>query len=124
MLILTQYIAKHELKPLDRFLMLEDILEGARKVLKGLAIEIRAPRDLPGFRFFKVRIGKKNGARMILFVVTGNKKAVPVLIRLKKDKLLGANMAMNQKQVVAQINKNLDHILEDIRNRRYEAFDC
>lgn len=122
MLILTQYIAKHELKPLSRFLRLDDLLDGARKVLKGLAVKTKSPRNLPDFRFFKVRIGKKNGARMMAFVVTGNNKIVPVLIRLKKDKIFGMNMAMNNPRVVQQMNKNLDRILADIRNKGYQEF--
>ena len=56
MLILTQYIAKHELKPLDRFLNLKDIVHGAKKVMKGLAIETKSPNNLSGFRFFIIDI--------------------------------------------------------------------
>lgn len=123
MLILTQYIAKHEFKPLSRFLNLDDLLVGAKKIIKGLAIETKAPRSLPGFRFFKVRIGKKNGARMIVFIVTRNNKVVPVLIRLKKDKIFGVNMAMNNPQVVGEINKNLDSILDDMKSKAYQEFD-
>lgn len=124
MLILTQYIAKHEFKPLRRFLSLDDLLDGARKIIKGLAVETKSPRSLSGFRFFKVRIGKRNGARMIVFIVTGNNKVVPVLIRLKKDKIFGMNMAMNNPQVVHEINKNLDSILDDMKNKAYEEFAC
>lgn len=122
MLILTQYIAKHELKPLSRFLHLDDLLDGARKVLKGLAVEVKSPKNLPNFRFFKVRIGKKNGARMMVFIATENNKVVPLLIRLKKDKIFGMNMAMNNPRVVQQMNKNLDRILTDIRNKGYQEF--
>lgn len=124
MLILSQYIAKHELKPLNRFLSLDDLLNGARKVIKGLAVNIKSPQSLPGFRFFKVRIGKKNGARMIVFIIIENNKVVPVLIRLKKDKIFGTNMAMNNPQVVDKINKNLDKILDDMRNNAYQEFEC
>lgn len=122
MLILTQYIAKHEFKPLRRFLNLDDLLDGARKVMKGLAIETKPPQSLPGFRFFKVRIGKRNGARMIVFIVIESRKVVPVLIRLKKDKIFGVNMAMNNPQVVEKINKNLDQILSDMKNMAYQEF--
>ncbi len=59
---------------------------------------------------------------MVVFVLTENKKVVPVLIRLKKDKRFGMNMAMNNPIVVDQINKNLDHILADIEKKRYEEF--
>lgn len=122
MLVLTRYIAKHEFKPLRRFLRLDDLIDGANKIIKGLAVETKPPRNIPGFRFFKVRIGKKNGARMIVFVVTENKKVVPVLVRLKKDKIFGMNMAMTNPDVVYQINKNLDRILDDIKNKAYQEF--
>jgi hypothetical protein len=122
MLLLTQYIAKHELKPIERFLGLDDILDGAQKVIKGLAVPVKSPRKINGYHFFKVKIGKKNGARMIVFLVTENKKAVPVIIRLKKDKIFGMNMSMNNREVVEQMNKNLDHIMEDIKKKDYREF--
>ncbi len=122
MLIVTDYIAKHELAPLRRFLGMDDLLAGAKKVLKGLAVETKSPRNIPGFRFFKVRIGKKNWARMIVFIAMENQKVVPVLIRLKKDKIFGMNMAMNNPQVVDQINKNLDRILDDMHHNAYKEF--
>jgi hypothetical protein len=122
MLILTEYIAKHEFKPLDRFIEFDDVLDGANKVINGLAIETKSPQKLQGFRFFKVRIGKRCNARMIVFVAMENNKVVPILIRLKKDKIFGSNMAMNNPEVVRQINKNLDHILNDIENNRFQEF--
>lgn len=123
MLVLTQYIATHELKPLSRFIDLRDIIDGAKKVVKGLAIETKSPSGLVGFRFFKVRIGKRNGARMIVFLMTENQKVVPVLIRLKKDKIFGANMAMNNPSVVIQINKNMDRLIQDIETHQYKEFN-
>lgn len=122
MIVLTEYIAKHEYKPLQRFLHLEDIIDGAKKVLKGLAASTKPPRSLASFRFFKVRIGKRNAARMMVFMITENKKVVPILIRLKKDKIFGMNMAMNNPLVVAQINKNLDRVLDDIAHKRFKEF--
>lgn len=116
MLILTQYIAKHELKALQRHFDVEDILEGGRKVLKSLAVEVKAPRKLNSARFFKVRIGTKNTGRMMVFLMTNNQKIIPLLIRLKKDKIFGMN-------VLAQINKNLDHVLSDIEKGKWEGFD-
>jgi hypothetical protein len=101
------------LAPLSRFLNLEDVLAGAEKALKGLATK---------FHFFKVRIGKRNGARMIVFLVTEGQKAVPVLIRLKRDKVFGMNMAMNNEKVVDQLKKNMSRILEDIEAKEYEEF--
>ncbi len=122
MLVLTQYIAKHEFGPLQRFLKIDDVITGSKKVLKGLAVEIKPPQKISSFRFFKVRIGKDNNSRMIVFVATENGKVVPVLIRLKKDKIFGMNMSMNNPEVVDQINKNLEHILDDIEKKRYQEF--
>lgn len=122
MLILTKYIAKHELAPLDRFLNLEDILAGAKKALKGLATEVKAPSNAGNLRFFKVRIGKRDGGRMIVFLVTESQKVVPVLIRLKKDKIFGMNMAMNNPEVVGQLTKNVYRILDDFAKNEYEEF--
>ncbi len=122
MLLLSQYIAQHELKPLRKYFELQDILEGAEKVLKNLAIETKPPVKLPGFKFFKVRIGRKTKGRMIVFMLTENRKVVPILIRLKKDKIFGMNMAMNNPAVVRQVSFNLDYILEDIKCKRYEEF--
>lgn len=122
MLLLTKYIAKHELAPLNRFIDLEDVLDGAEKALKGLATEVRGPSNARGFHFFKVRVGKRNGARMIVFLVTESQKVVPVLIRLKKDKVFGMNMSMNNEKVVDQLTKNVYRILDDIEAEEYEEF--
>ena len=122
MLILTHYITQHELKPLRRYFELSDIFEGAEKVLKGLAIETKPPKTLEGFKFFKVRIGRKVKGRMIVFMVTESKQVVPILIRLKKDKVFGMNMAMNNLEVIKQINSNLEYVLNDIQKKKYEAF--
>ncbi len=122
MLLLTKYIAKHELAPLSRFVNLQDVLDGAEKALKGLATEVKVPQNARSFRFFKVRIGKRDGARMIVFLVTEKQKVVPVLIRLKKDKVFGVNMSMNNEKVVDQLTKNIYRILEDIESDEYEEF--
>lgn len=122
MLVLTKYIARHEFKPLARYISLVDMLDGARKVIKGLAIETKPPRAASRYRFFKVRIGPKNRARMIVFIVTGNQKVVPVLIRLKTDKAVGANMAMNNAQAVEQLNRNLDRVIADIESGDFQEF--
>lgn len=123
MLIFPQYIAKHEWKPLRTYFDLEDIVNGARKVLKHLAQEIKPPRKLENFCFFKVRIGKKVHGRMIVFIVANNQKVVPLLIRLKKDKIFGMNMSMNNQEVVKQLNSNLDRVLDDIEKQRFTNYE-
>ena len=122
MLVLTRYIAQHELKPLRKFLTIDDLLEGAKKVKKGLAVALRKPVDLAQVSFYKISIGKKQGARMIVFMKSEKQSVVPVLIRLKSDKMLGMNMSAGNKTVNLQIKKNLSHIVEDIQQKKFEEF--
>ena len=123
MLILTEYIAKHEFKPLLKHLTLDDILEGGRKVQKNLAQELRPIHSSAGNRFYKVRIGARVHARMIVFMITENRKVVPLLIRLKSDAVFGINMAMNNPAVVDQVEKNFKRVREDIESGRFQGFD-
>lgn len=123
MLVLTHFIANHELKPLARYLSIDDVITGAKKVLKGLAVETKPPRSLPGIRFFKIRLGSRQSARMMVFVSIKNQNIFPLVIRLKKDKISGMNMAMNNPTMFKQINKNLDEVLADIEARRYQEFE-
>ena len=120
MLIITRYIARHELAPLKRYLGLAEVVAGAKKVLKGLATETKPLRSLAGFRFYKVRLSGKQSARMVVFVLVENNKVVPLIIRLKKDKLFGQNMIMNDPALVKQMNINLDQVLKDIEQNQYE----
>jgi hypothetical protein len=76
-----------------------------------------------GFRFYKVRLGRSQIARMIVFVLVENQTVVPLMIRLKKDKVFGMNMAMNNPKVVQQINVNLLHVLKDIELKKYQEFE-
>ncbi len=123
MLVITDFIANHELRPLKRYLNIEDVFAGAQKVIKGLGVETRPPRHLSGFRFYKVRLGSGQSARMIVFVVVENQKVVPIIIRLKKDKVFGVNMAMNNPVLIKQINRNLDQVLADVDAKRYQEFN-
>ncbi len=123
MLVLTRFIARHELKPLERYLGIDDVLTGARKVIKGLAVETKPPRSLHGLRFFKIRLGGRQSARMIVFVLVENNKVVPLMIRLKKDNVFGTNMAMNDPTLVKQMSKNLDEAMADIEAKRYQEFE-
>lgn len=120
MIIVSDFIAKHELKPLEQRLSMKDIIVGCRKVSANLAIEIKPPAKLSSARFFKVRIGKHTKARMIVFIVMDNQNIVPLLIRQKKDKIWGMNMSANNPQVIAQLKFNLDNVIEDIKNKRFK----
>jgi len=119
MLVLSDYILKHELKPLERYLSRKDLLVGAKKILNGLGQEVVFSGD---YRFFKVRIGGRVKGRMIVFLVAG-KKVVPLLIRLKKEKQMGMNMAANNPMVVKQVKQNLENVIKDIEKGNFQEFE-
>ncbi len=123
MLILSKHIAKHEFKPLQKHFTIEDIIEGGRKVVKGLGQNIKLRNKSVKLHFFKVRIGTTVKGRMIVFLLVENNKVVPLLIRLKKDKRLGMNMSANNPNVIFQIEKNLDYVLDDIEKGKFEEFE-
>lgn len=122
MLVLTKYIAKNELKPLLKQISLEDLINGAQKVRQGLGISLQKMNSMK-FRYFKVRIGRAAKARMIVFMISGSGKIVPVLIRLKKDKKLGMNMAANNPAVLRQVDLNLAKIILDLERGDYEEIE-
>ncbi|MFH1534247.1 MAG: hypothetical protein ABID64_04940 [Nitrospirota bacterium] len=122
MLILSSYIDKHELKPLQKYFSIDDLSRGAQKVLRGLGQKITPLKEKGEYHFFKVRIGNGVKGRMIVFVVSKSRKVVPLLIRLKKDKKMGMNMSANNPHVVSQIEKNLEHVIEDIEQGKFKEF--
>ena len=123
MLIIAQYVARHELDPLSQVVTVKDLIIGAQKVIAGLGVTLKSPIKGNSVRFFKVRIGKKGIGRMAVFMTTEHGKVVPVLIRRKKDKIFGTNMAMNNKGVVDQIRVTMVRILTDIEAGSFEEFE-
>ena len=122
MLIITRYILKHELAPISRNIDLQDLLIGAQKVRGNLAVELKGGFVSQSVKFFKVRIGKKAKARMIVFLTTSN-NVVPVVVRLKKDKKYGQNLSVNNEEVKNLISRNLDAIYKDVENRDFESYE-
>jgi hypothetical protein len=123
MLILTSYIEEHELKPLKKYFDINDLRVGAKKVLDGLGQQIHLPTFDRHYQYYKVRIGNTVKGRMIVFMMTENKKIVPLLIRLKKDKKYGMNMSQSNPFVVTQIDKNLKSVITDIKDGKFKQYD-
>lgn len=123
MLLISEYIAQHELKPLQKHLKLEDVVKGAQKILKGLGKMVGGPGMPKGISFYKIRIGKANKARMIVFAVSENQQIVPILIRLKKDKKIGANMSSANPYAVLQVKRNFARALKDIEDGNFKSIE-
>ena len=121
MLIISAYIEKNEIKPLEKFISFTDIASGILKIQKGLGIEIKS--FTKGYQYFKVRVGTRAEARMIVFLITEKDAYVPVLVRLKKDKVYGMNMSAQNKDVCEKVLKNVSYIADDLKMKRYKTYD-
>lgn len=121
MLIITEYIKKHELVPVARYFTIQDIKKSVNKVASS-GIEM-SNLGYKNCKIVKVRIGSKPAGRMIIYIQIEKNYFIPILIRLKKDKILGENLALSNKKAEQKIIHNLEMIFEDLQRGRYEKFE-
>lgn len=118
MIIITGSFRKRELKKLAQYFTLSDIQRAVAKVASS-GIEM----SHAGFRhckILKVRIGSKPPGRLILFLQIEQNYFIPVVIRLKKDKIFGENLSMENKTAKSLIIENIHHALDDLQHGRYQ----
>ena len=119
-LILCQSIIEGELRPLREYFSSEAIVRAASKAIQGLGKEIKGSK-VPFTRLIKVSLTGERGAGRAVFLFMIQRSAItPVLLRLKKDKILGANVSMQNPSFVKIIEKRLNMIEDDIIKRRYD----
>ncbi len=123
MIVLTKFFLKSELKTLKNKVGLSDVFEGVKRIDKDLGISIKVSCNFQNLRFFKVRVGKLVKARMIVFLRIDSSKYVPIVLRLKKDKVFGMNMSMNNKVLADLLKANFEKIIEDLEKGDFEEFD-
>lgn len=76
-----------------------------------------------GCKIVKVRLGSSRAVgRMIVYVQIDKDYFIPVVLRLKKDKVFGENLSLRNKRAEKKILYNLDKIFEDLKAGRYEKF--
>lgn len=119
-IILCNSILKKELKPLKVYFDKEDIKKYVQKVQVGLGMQLQGV-GIDETKLVKIYMTSKTAAgRMIVLVYVQKKYYIPVVIRLKKDKLIGSNLGKDNKYLQILIEKNLDLIMKDLRNGDFE----
>lgn len=116
MLILTDTFLNKELKPLKKYYTISDL---KHTVIKTDISGTRLPHL--GYKYgylVKLRMKHKVAGRMIVYVFVQKKWFVPIVLRLKKDKVLGENISTKNKKAKNFILKRLDETMEDIRRER------
>jgi hypothetical protein len=123
MLIVCDSIEKKELKPLENYFSFNDIKEASLKAKKGLGIEIKGS-FMKATKLVKVYLTGKRGAGRIVFLVLIHKDHyVPIILRLKNDKLIGNNISIKNSAFEKLLNKYLNYVQEDINNGNFSKYE-
>ena len=122
--ILTTSIKESELKPVERVFSLGIMKLAAKKVLDGLGKDIKSSVRIPAASLKKLYLTSTGGAGRALFLlrIDVNKVAL-VMIRLKNDKKVGANMTIKNPNFKRALGKNLFLLIRDIENGDFEEFE-
>lgn len=121
MIIITESFQKRELRHLAEYFSLGDIRAAVAR-LASSGIEM----SHAGFHYckiLKVRIGSKPAGRMIVFLQVQQNYFIPVVIRLKKDKIFGENLSPENKRAKALIIENIYRALDDLQRGRYQKME-
>ena len=123
-LIVTHSIEKIELKPLANTFPVEAVKAAAKKSLSGLGENIKNTKKLSATTLSKVYLTSPGGAgRTIFLLQVSSEKAVLVLIRLKNDKQIGANMTVKNPKFEKILEKNLDLIFADLKSGKFTEYE-
>lgn len=123
-LLLTASIRKAEFEPLQKTFPLEVIKIAAQKCLDGLGTNIKSPNKISSTILKKIPITSTGGAGRAMFLLqVVDDKAILIMLRLKNDKKIGENMAIDNPRFKKVFEKNLALLTEDIKNDDYEEFE-
>lgn len=117
-IILTQSFLKKEYKDLSKYYSVDDIKDFVSR-FDGKFIDLSSLGYKDG-RLVKLKITKKIASRMIAYIFVSKDLFVPLIFRLKKDKLFGENLSVNNKPVKSLIIKMMDLAIIDIKNNDFE----
>lgn len=120
MLIITEYIFKHELRPLAKYFSLDDIKKSISKIASS-GVEM-SNFGYKHCKIVKVRLQGRAHGRMIVYIQTEQDYYFPVVVCLKKDKVFGQNLSLTNKKAEAKILYNLAKIFEDLKLGRYQKY--
>jgi len=106
---------------------LSDVISSVNRVLtkkilrKGDAILPNSFIKLKNCIVYKIRVGKKQQARMLIVFIIVNNIKIPFLIVQKNDKKLGQNLSINSFKKL--IKYNVDKSLSEFDNNEFDEID-
>jgi hypothetical protein len=120
-LLLTKTFQEREWEPLKSYFKLTELKKAVAKVATS-AIEM-PNLGYKNCKLLKLKLTGKAAARMIVFVQVGKDLLIPLVLRLKKDKIMGENLSLNNRAAEDLIEKRIEQALEDLKNQDYLKLD-
>lgn len=122
-LILAKSIEKAELDSLDKVFNLDVLKTAAKKAIQGIGENIKSSAKINGTILRKVYLTGSNGAgRTVFLLQLDSKTSILVMIRLKNDKQIGANMTIKNPKFRKLLDKNIDLISSDLDTGNYTEY--
>lgn len=122
-LIVPLTLKKQEFLLYEKIFPLAVIKEAARKALGGIGETIKSTRKLPETVLKKVPLTSSSGAGRVLFLLKISPQyAIFVMLRLKNDKQIGTNMSVKNAKFIKVFEKNLDLLLKDLVEKKFEEY--
>lgn len=119
-IILCHSILKKEINPLIGYFSHGDIKKYVERAEKGLAVEIKGS-TIPYTKVVKVYMTGRSGAgRMIILVYVKKDLYLPVVVRLKKDKIVGTNLSKENQAFQDLLQKNLNLVVKDLEEGNFD----
>ena len=118
MIILTQSFLQKEFKQVKKHYTIEDIKKSIEKI--DTSADTLSDLGYKNGKLMKLRVANKVSGRLVVYVFVKTNLVVPVVVRLKKDKIFGENLSMENKKAKALIVKMLDLAIVDIENGNYK----
>ena len=119
-IFLCHSVIKKEINPLINHFSKGDIKKYVEKARKGLGIEIKGS-FITGTKLVKVYMTGKSGAgRMIILIYIKKDYYLPIIVRLKKDKIVGTNLSKGNQAFQDLLKKNLNLVVQDLKERNFD----
>lgn len=119
-IILCHSILNREINPLVQYFSKGDIRKYAKKAAKGLGVEINGSA-IPFTKLVKIYMtGKRSAGRMVVLIYVKKNYYIPVLARLKKDKIVGTNLSKGNKVFQNLLEKNLSFVVKDLKEGNFD----
>ena len=123
-LLIPHSLLRSEYEPLREMVPFDILKKSARKCLEGLGNAIKTTKKISGTILKKVYITAPGGAARVIFLLqVSASSAVFVMIRMKNDKQIGANMTVDNKKFKKILERNLEDVLNDLAADQYDVFD-